>query len=83
MYLIADSNENNSYSFSPSELYVDADGNCFEETYSTRQCAEEHGGDALEQSVHSLGYYIENGYWNVSGSTIAERWEGWITWTAK
>ena len=78
LYLIADSNENNSYSFSPSELYVNEDGNCFEETYSTRQMAEQYGDLPIEDTCNGIGHYIENGYWGVDGVIIGERWEAWV-----
>ncbi|MFZ4504589.1 MAG: hypothetical protein ACOYM1_11630 [Methylovulum sp.] len=73
--LVASSNDNNSsYSFSPSELYVDLDGNCYEETYSSRQYAEEHGGDSWEDAGR-IEAFFENGYWQVTGDEIRKRFE--------
>lgn len=74
LYLMASSNENTSgYSFSPSELYCDANGNCFEETYSSRQLASETGETALI-STGSIEHYCEFGYWNVTSVEIEKRW---------
>lgn len=76
LYMIASSNEYNSgYSFSPSELYVDKEGNCFEETYHSRLNYEKGNiVDAMEPTCH-IKHYYEGGYWNVSGKEIKERFE--------
>lgn len=75
---VADSNENSStYSFSPSELYVDAEGGCWEETYSSREHAAEYGGDSWEEAGH-ISTYIESGYWQVSGQEIKKRFDDFL-----
>ena len=73
--IIASSNDNNSaYSFSPSELYVDINGDCFEETYSSR----ENEGDSFEDAGR-IENYFSSGYWNVSGEEIKERFDSFLT----
>jgi hypothetical protein len=75
---IADSNEkSSSYSFSPSELYVDASGKCWEETYSSREHANEFCGDSWEEAGH-ISDYFESGYWQVSGLEIKSRFNDFL-----
>jgi hypothetical protein len=75
--MLASSNDNNgTVSFSPSELYTTLQGDCFEETYSTRQCAEQHGTDPWEPAGRIETFFV-NGYWNVTGAEIQQRFEEW------
>lgn len=79
MSLLASSNDNNSsFSFSPSELWVDSDGNCFEETYSSRECAEKFGGDSFEKAGNVTEYF-KSGYWAVSGDEIKARFYAFLS----
>jgi hypothetical protein len=76
LFALASSNENtSSHSFSPSVLLADLEGNCFEQSYSTRQYVERTGDETglYRPLKNDVRYYMEMGYALVDGDTIELR----------
>ncbi len=75
LFLIASSNDYTSgISFSPSELFVDSEGMCYEETYYSRESYRrgDEEDSIIPLEMHIASFY-EMGYYNVGGDELEQR----------